>query len=104
MRKSRTHLYLGGISKNTATTGESIETKLKRVLETGEPIAEDCSPIFQERKAGVEAQYDIRTDRWNIAVEAMDKASRSTLAKRQEMFDKQAAEAAAKAAENGGAN
>lgn len=53
--------------------GETIEQKMERVLETGEPIEDGAPEIFTERKDGVNAAYNIRTDRWEVACEAMDK-------------------------------
>ena len=39
-------------------------------------------PIYTDRKEGVKEAYNIRTDRWDIAVNAMDAVSRSKAAKR----------------------
>lgn len=38
---------------------------------------------YTERSEGVRPEYDIRTDRFEIAQEAMDKASKSIRAKRE---------------------
>lgn len=64
--------------------GETIEVKIRRVVENNEPI-EDASPvIYTERKDGVIPDYDIRTDRFEIAVDAKDKIARSHIAKREQ--------------------
>lgn len=55
--------------------GESLEEKLRRVTATKEPISSTLPMIYQERKAGVDPACDIRTDRFDIAIEAMDKVS-----------------------------
>lgn len=76
--------YTGNKSKlhvNNAVQGKSIEEKMREILNNGEPI-EDSSPmIYTERAEGVQPQYDIRTDRFDIALEAMDKVNRSNIAK-----------------------
>jgi hypothetical protein len=48
-----------------------------------EPISDGAPRIFTERKDGVQAQYDIRTDRWEVAVDAMDAVAGSLKAKRE---------------------
>lgn len=62
--------------------GETIETKIKRVIDNKEPIEQISPIIYTERKAGVQPQYDIRTDRFDIALQAMDKVTATRLAKR----------------------
>ena len=53
-----------------------------------------------ERKEGVIPAYDVRTDRFEIAIEAMGKVVKSNVAKREQAAAKKAA-AAAEAAEAG---
>ncbi len=65
------------------TEGETIETKIERILNNKEPITDGAPQIFTERKDGVVAAYNIRTDRFEIACEAMDKVSASITAKRE---------------------
>ena len=77
-------------NKPTATTicvnkhyeGESIEAKIRRVVNNKEPISDGAPLIYTDRKDGVRPEYDIRTDRFEIAVEAMDKVAQSHVAKR----------------------
>lgn len=58
--------------------GETIETKLARLVQTNEPIDIDgSSPIYQERKAGVDPFCDIRTDRMQMAQDAQDIITRT---------------------------
>lgn len=64
--------------------GESIEQKIERITANKEPIKDGAPEIFTERKDGVIAAYNIRTDRWEIAAEAMDKVAGSIQAKREE--------------------
>ncbi len=72
---------IGSIEK---LEGETIEQKMERVLENGEPITDGAPEIFTERKDGVGAAYNIRTDRWEIACETMDRVHGSARAKREE--------------------
>lgn len=64
--------------------GESIEEKVERVMTNNEPIKDGAPEIFTERKDGVLSAYNIRTDRWEIATEAMDMVQKSIQAKRDE--------------------
>lgn len=63
--------------------GERIETKVQRVLSNKEPIKDGAAPeIFTERKDGVLAGFNIRSDRFEIAADAMDKVNASKIAER----------------------
>ena len=62
--------------------GEPIELKIERITNNKEPISDGAPEIFTERKDGVISAYNIRTDRWEVAAEAMDKVSGSIQAKR----------------------
>lgn len=64
--------------------GETIEMKIERIMNNGEPIKDGAPEIYTERKDGIIAAYNIRTDRFEIAAEAMDKVSASIAAKREE--------------------
>ena len=62
--------------------GESIEKKVSKLIENNEPVTIGGAPIiFTEKKDGVLPQYDIRTDKWDIAQSAMDLANASKIAK-----------------------
>jgi hypothetical protein len=63
--------------------GERIEQKIQRIVNNKEPITDGAPIIYTERKNGVEPQYNIKTDRWEIALDAMDAVSRSHTAKRE---------------------
>ncbi len=62
--------------------GERIEDKVQRIMLNKEPITDGAPEIFTERKDGVVAGYNIRSDRWEIATDAMDKVQKSIVAKR----------------------
>ena len=61
--------------------GESIETKVKRITESKEPIKDGAPIIYTNREDGVLPAYNIRTDRWEIAQQAMDAVNQANLAK-----------------------
>lgn len=61
--------------------GESIETKVKRITENKEPIKDGAPIIYTNREDGVLPAYNIRTDRWDIAQQAMDSINQANLAK-----------------------
>ena len=62
-------------------SGESIETKVKRITENNEPITDGAPIIYTNRDDGVLPAYNIRTDRWDIAQQAMDAVNQANLAK-----------------------
>ena len=61
--------------------GESIETKVERVVQNKEPIEDGAEIIYTEKKQGVQPQYNIRTDKWEVAQEAMNLAHANRIAK-----------------------
>lgn len=90
MKQTKKSLYYRKAEKtnNPFTTpiceiGESMEEKIRRVTTTKEAIDNSAPMIYTERKDGVLPQYDIRTDRFEIAQNAMDKITATEIAKRQ---------------------
>lgn len=71
------------ITVNIVKEGETIEQKIKRAMHQGSPISDGAPRIYQEREDGVNADYDVRADRMEMAAEAMDKASRTYIAQRE---------------------
>ena len=57
--------------------GERLELKIDRMTQNNEPIGDSAPLIYTPRKDGVIAAYDIRTDKWDIALEAMEKVNRT---------------------------
>ena len=73
MKRTRyLHTYIGGVE---SFEGEAIEKKVAKLLENNEPITDGAPIIYTEKKDGVLPQYDIRTDKWEIAQSAMDLAN-----------------------------
>lgn len=73
---------------NESYEGECIEHKIQRLVKNKEPLEGSVPLTYTERKDGVLPQYDIRTDRWEIATEAMDKVAKSIIAKRDNKGEK----------------
>lgn len=74
------------IKVNNSVEGETIETKIDRIVTNKEPITDGAPIIYTERKDGIIPAYDIRTDRFEVAIEAMDKVVKSDITKRDEMI------------------
>lgn len=72
------------LKRNTSYKGETIEQKIHRIVNNKEPIKDGAPLIYTERKNGVLPEYDIRTDRFDIAIDAMDKVAASYKAKREQ--------------------
>lgn len=96
----KTSHYFGKMNSVIGYEGESIEKKCGRITETGEPITDPAPLIYTEKKDGVQPQYNIRADKWEIAQNAMQKVTKARIAKGQSMevpeekVDKQTAKAA----------
>lgn len=77
------------IRKYIVQEGETIEQKIERVVNNKEPIEDGAPLIWTERKEGVKPEYNIRTDRWDIAIDGMDNVSKANIAKRMEYIRNQ---------------
>lgn len=65
-------------SPNEVQIGETIETTIERLISNGEPTVDANIPLmYTARKDGVQPQFNIRTDKWDIALETADKISQS---------------------------
>lgn len=79
--------------------GETIEEKVRRILEDREPIEDEgIQTLYSARGEGVLPETNIRTDRWDLATEAMDIATKAKQAQRE---DKEAKAKLAKEAKEG---
>ena len=72
------------IKVNKSYVGERLEEKIQRITSNKEPIKDGAPLIYTERKNGVMAEYNVKTDRFEVAVVAMDKVTKTHLAKREE--------------------
>lgn len=69
---------------NESVEGQSIEDKMRNVTLSGEPIDNAAPLIYTDKKDGALPQYDVRADRWDIALETTDRVTRANIAKSQE--------------------
>ena len=60
--------------------GESIETKCRRIMEEKTPITDGAPIIYTPKEQGVLPAYDIRTDKWDMAIMAMDAVNKQKIA------------------------
>lgn len=72
------------IEQNESVEGETIEQKIDRIVNNNEPITDSAPIIYTERSEGVLPGYNIRTDRFEVAIDAMDKIASTKIAKREE--------------------
>lgn len=72
---------------NKSYEGETLEMELERMTTNKEPIKNASPPLYTERKEGVRPSTDIRTDRFEVAVEATTKIAGSYQARREEKPD-----------------
>jgi len=72
-----------GLEVRNFKEGETIEMKVERIVNNNEPIEEIAPTIYQPRKDGVRPEYNIRTDRWEIGLDAMNAVERSMIARRE---------------------
>ncbi len=69
---------------NESVEGQSIEEKMRETTMNGQPIESAAPLLYTDKKDGVLPQYDIRTDRWDIALQTTDKITRTQIAKSQD--------------------
>ena len=53
--------------------GETLIKKIQRILDENEPLTDGAPMIYTPKQAGVREDCNIRTDKWEIAMNAMDK-------------------------------
>lgn len=66
-----------------STVGETIEAKMRRVMSNKEPIKDTSPEVYTEREDGVVPNLNIRTDKWEHAIEHKDNEQKSKIAKRE---------------------
>nr|DAR14716.1 MAG TPA: hypothetical protein [Microviridae sp.] len=81
MKKVRVE-HTGLLTSVETFEGEYLEQKIERIMQNGEPITDGAPIIFTEKKDGVLPAYNIRTERFEIAIEAMDKVQAIKAAKK----------------------
>lgn len=77
-----------------AEEGETLTKKIQRILDENEPLTDGAPIIYTPKQAGVREDCNIRTDKWEIAMNAMDRVNNYKLS---EYLKKGEAEAPTKA-------
>lgn len=77
------------IDYNESIEGEPIEKRVERILSQNEPITDGAPIIYTKRSDGVRPEYNIRTDRWDLALDMASEITRQGLARRTEYHTKQ---------------
>ena len=68
--------------------GELLEDKVKRIVENNEPISDGAMLSYTKRAEGVKPEYNIRTDKWDVAQSTMEKVSEAKKNKIKENMSK----------------
>ena len=55
--------------------GETLIEKIQRILDENEPSTDGAPMIYTPKQAGGREECNIRTDKWSIAIEAMDRVN-----------------------------
>ena len=55
--------------------GETLIKKIQRILDENEPLTDGAPTIYTPKQAGVRDDCNIRTDKWVLAMNAMDKVN-----------------------------
>ncbi len=72
-----------GFNVYNTIEGETIEMKVERIVNNGEAIEDIAPTIYQPRREGVRPEYDIRTDRFEVAIDAMGAVEKSMITRRE---------------------
>lgn len=72
------------IRKNDAIEAQRLEDKIADLVNGNGSIEETAPLIYTEKKDGVSPSYNIRTDRFEVALDAKDAIQRMSRAKREE--------------------
>ena len=73
------------IRVNNSVEGELFEHYIKKIKTSKEPIRDVSPIIYDERKNSINPDCDIRTDKWDFALEAMSKKTDLVLNLRSEL-------------------
>lgn len=78
MYKKAQKINNSSIRVNDTKEGETIEKKIQRMVNNNEPIRDGATLNYTEEQDGVMAGYDIRTDKFEVAVDAMDRMHKAS--------------------------
>lgn len=75
------------IRVNKSKVGERIEERVQRMLYAGESMGDGAPLIYTDRRNGVEPQYNVRSDRFELALDAINGVTKDTLTKRTSYYE-----------------
>lgn len=55
--------------------GETLIKKIQRILDENEPLTDGAPMIYTPKQEGVRDDCNIRTDKWALAMDAMDRVN-----------------------------
>lgn len=87
MKKKQINYNSKHLNTSESFIGESLEDKVRRVTQSNEPVEAISPMIYTERKHGVKPEHNIRTDKWDIAQQAMTTISTGVREKRKERMN-----------------
>jgi hypothetical protein len=81
--------------------GETLIKKIQRILDENEPLTDGAPMIYTPKQAGVREDCNVRTDKWALAMDAMDKVNNYKLNEYLKKGEAEAQKAAEGQAEGG---
>lgn len=69
----KTHFTHGSIKRTPKECGLSIEEQVRQAIATNQPIEGKAPMIYTPAKEGVHPEFDVRTDKQDLALMANDK-------------------------------
>lgn len=73
INKIRVNNFAGMIKMIDA--GETLIKKCQRILDEGEPLTDGAPMIYTPKQTGVRDDCNVRADKWDIAMKAMDQVN-----------------------------
>ena len=73
IKKIRVNNFAGMIKM--IDTGETLIKKCQRILDEGEPLTDGAPLIYTPKQEGVKPECNVRADKWDIAMNAMDQVN-----------------------------
>ena len=73
INKIRVNNFKGMIK--ATETGETLIEKIQRILDENEPLTDGAPMIYTPKQTGVRDDCNIRTDKWALAMDAMDRVN-----------------------------
>lgn len=77
MKHTKTKYTKTCIRRKCTSTGLSIEETVRQAIATNSPLEGGATPIWTPASDGVVPAYDVRTDKQDLALKAMDKVQKT---------------------------